>query len=668
MRRLAILGAGRLSEYFNGKMPVEFFEKYSGILTDSSMPIIVSDKAIEKVICADDQASKRMYKLYFECGENIFAQVGLELACLCFIEPEARKLIELICGASSEGITLETVATVVYGRGKYFPYMKEIEEAYKRLSRILVPDNKSASIADGPLRVPLRFDYRLAEWIEGIDTSYGEGEALSDINIYGYEEEFSRISKRLENKSISVLVKGQKESGRKNFARFIAQNANKRLYIIPFNDLLLANKKGELEARIKSDFRENILTDCYITVSDIKNVNETEEILKSLFKEVKGLNDTIVFFLMDTEVKCSSYIDIQYITYNIKRPDRAQTLSIWKGFLTGQDYAKAFDLDEITNKMRLYPGQIKRVCDTMRTDFEINNTNIETKDVYRFCYEVLDDGRYENVKRVVSGYTLDDLKISARNLSILKDICGQVIYSRKVYDTWDMDSKYQYGKCVSAIFAGPPGTGKTMAVNALSSELGLELYKVDLSQLVDKYIGETEKRLEDVFKRAEKSNMILFFDEADAIMGKRTETQDSHDKYANTEIAYILQRIEEYDGIVILATNYLQNIDTAFMRRIRYVINFELPDEATRMEIWKSSFAKEVPLSESIDFEYLAKDFKLSGGSIKNIVLNATFYAAEQDKPVDMAHILKAINRENQKDKRVTFVNDYGQYGYLVTD
>ena len=169
----------------------------------------------------------------------------------------------------------------------------------------------------------------------------------------------------------------------------------------------------------------------------------------------------------------------------------------------------------------------------------------------------------------------------------------------------------------------------------MATLLELPLYQINLSQVVDKYIGETEKRLEDIFDTAEKSNTILFFDEADAIFGKRSEVSDAKDKYANTEVSYILQRIEQYEGIVILATNYKKNIDEAFMRRMRYLIEFTLPGPALREEIWRSAFAAEVPL-DHVDFAYLARQFELSGGAIKNIVLNAAFSAAREGSAVGM--------------------------------
>lgn len=239
-----------------------------------------------------------------------------------------------------------------------------------------------------------------------------------------------------------------------------------------------------------------------------------------------------------------------------------------------------------------------------------------------------------------------------------------VLRRHQVYDEWGLESKYPYGKAVSVLFAGPPGTGKTMAANILASILGLALYRVDLSQVVDKYIGESEKRLEQVFATAEKSNVLLFFDEADSIFGKRSEVKEANDRFANIQVSYILQRIEDYDGVVLLATNLKKNIDEAFMRRMRYVVEFQLPGEAQREELWRACLPETVP-SSGVDFGYLARRFELAGGAIKNIALNAAFLAAEEDGPVTMRHILDSLRNENLKRGKTMLNQDFAEYGFL---
>jgi SpoVK/Ycf46/Vps4 family AAA+-type ATPase len=216
---------------------------------------------------------------------------------------------------------------------------------------------------------------------------------------------------------------------------------------------------------------------------------------------------------------------------------------------------------------------------------------------------------------------------------------------------------------LNALFCGPPGTGKTLAAEVIAAELGVELLKIDLSHVVSKYIGETEKNLRQLFDQASSANAILFFDEADALLGKRSAVKDAHDRYANTETAYLLQKIEEYSGITILSTNLGQNLDDAFARRMRFIISFPFPEEADRLRIWQTVWPRELPLAADVDLAALARKFRLSGGSIRNVALSAAFLAAERVEPVAMRHLMQAIRRElrnmgrivNEEDMRAVF-------------
>ena len=213
--------------------------------------------------------------------------------------------------------------------------------------------------------------------------------------------------------------------------------------------------------------------------------------------------------------------------------------------------------------------------------------------------------------------------------------------------------KLSLGKGVTALFAGPSGTGKTMAAEIIANELGLDLYKIDLSGVVSKYIGETEKNLDRIFAAAENANAILFFDEADALFGKRSEVRDSHDRYANIEISYLLQKMEEYEGIAILATNLRQNLDESFVRRLAFTVHFPFPDEDSRRRIWAGIWPARTPLAPETDMDRLARRFKLSGGNIKNVALAAAFLAAGDGNLVTMEHLIHATRREYQKMGKV---------------
>jgi hypothetical protein len=241
----------------------------------------------------------------------------------------------------------------------------------------------------------------------------------------------------------------------------------------------------------------------------------------------------------------------------------------------------------------------------------------------------------------------DDLVLPAAQLQTLREIAAHVRRRLKVYEEWGFAAKGTRGLGISALFAGASGTGKTMAAEVLAGELRLDLYRIDLSQVVSKYIGETEKNLRRVFDAAEGGGAILLFDEADALFGKRSEVKDSHDRYANIEVSYLLQRMETYRGLAILTTNMKSALDTAFLRRIRFVVQFPFPDAEQRAEIWRRIFPSRTP-TEGLDVEKL-KRLNVAGGNIRNIALNATFLAADAEEPVRMGHLLRAARSEYAK-------------------
>jgi hypothetical protein len=258
-------------------------------------------------------------------------------------------------------------------------------------------------------------------------------------------------------------------------------------------------------------------------------------------------------------------------------------------------------------------------------------------------------------QRIEPKATWDDLVLGAEALALLPQIGAQVRGRYQVYQDWGYAKKMTRGMGISALFAGESGTGKTMAAEVLANELRLALYRIDLSAVVSKYIGETEKNLRKLFDAAEQGGAILFFDEADALFGKRSEVKDSHDRYANIEINYLLQRMESFSGLAILATNMKNALDPAFMRRLRFIVNFPFPSAVERKQIWQKAFAPDVPRGE-LDYDHLAR-FNLSGGNIHGIALNAAFAAARRqgtERIVTMPLVLAAIRSELRKlDKQV---------------
>lgn len=250
-------------------------------------------------------------------------------------------------------------------------------------------------------------------------------------------------------------------------------------------------------------------------------------------------------------------------------------------------------------------------------------------------------------QRIVPHYTWDDIELPIDVLLDLRAAAAQVRYRTRVYGEHGFARKMVRGRGISVLLSGPSGTGKTMAAEVIAHDLNLDLYRIDLSSVVSKYIGETEKNLRRVFDEAETSGAVLFFDEADALFGKRSEVKDSHDRHANVEVSYLLQRMEAYSGLAILATNLKGNLDNAFLRRLRFVVEIPFPDAAARRQIWVKTFPHEMP-KEELDYDALAR-LDIAGGNISVIAINAAFLAATEDKPLAMSHIARAAKSEFRK-------------------
>ncbi|MFJ8113485.1 ATP-binding protein [Streptomyces sp. NPDC096132] len=274
----------------------------------------------------------------------------------------------------------------------------------------------------------------------------------------------------------------------------------------------------------------------------------------------------------------------------------------------------------------------------------------DKQDATRFWHLVRERARprLDHLTEQVTPHVAWDLLVLPPDqLSVVRDLAAQVRARAKVYGEWGFAAHGGRGTGISALFSGPSGTGKTMTAEVVATELGLDLHRIDLSRVVSKYIGETEKNLADVFDRAEGAGVILLFDEADALFGRRGEVRDSHDRYANLEVGYLLQRMETYNGLAVLTTNLREALDPAFLRRLRFVVSFPFPDEAARVRIWRRAFPSQVP-TEGLDFERLGQ-LNVAGGSIRTMALNAAFHAAAEEAPVRMVHVLRAARAEFAK-------------------
>ena len=336
--------------------------------------------------------------------------------------------------------------------------------------------------------------------------------------------------------------------------------------------------------------------------------------------------------------------------------DYEHRLRVWQRCL--EDSNPEFDINglplaQLANQFLFSPGQIEDVVATARDLAQWRREPLAARDLFTASRAHSNQKLNTLATKITPRYRWEDIVLPKDTLAQLHEMVNTVRQRPVVYGQWGFDRKVALGKGLSALFAGESGTGKTMAADIMAGELGQDLYKIDLSMLVSKYIGETEKNLNRVFSEAETSNAILFFDEADAIFGKRSEVKDSHDRYANIEISYLLQRMEAYDGVVILASNLRGNLDEAFTRRLHFIVEFPFPEVADREIIWQVNFPPETPLAEDVDFRLLARRFRITGGNIRNIIMAAAFLAAEKSERVSIAHLLHATRREYQKIGRL---------------
>jgi hypothetical protein len=333
------------------------------------------------------------------------------------------------------------------------------------------------------------------------------------------------------------------------------------------------------------------------------------------------------------------------IRFDVNKPRPMEQKKLWRQALgeTGQKLNGL--LDDLSEQFRLSARMISS------TGFVIAAEELfEPATLWEACRALSRPKLEDLAQRIVPSASWDDLILPESQTQTLHQLVAQVRHRLKVYETWGFSGRGRRGLGVSALFTGASGTGKTMAAEVLAGELRLDLYRIDLSSVVSKYIGETEKSLKKVFDAAEEGGALLLFDEADALFGKRSEVRDSHDRYANIEVGYLLQRMEEYQGLAILTTNLRSALDPSFQRRLRFTINFSFPDAVQRESIWKSVFPQATP-TRGLDHKRLAQ-LNATGGNIRNIALNAAFLAAGAGTPVEMANLLEAARLEAQKIER----------------
>jgi ATPase family associated with various cellular activities (AAA) len=538
----------------------------------------------------------------------------------------------------------------------------------------------SALAPDGPLRhwklidlgaghiltnTALHIDERILHYLAGVQTTdpllTGMTEPSQDIkdlipshqNLSDSIQALWKLSSPQNTPPIIQLC-GSEIEDKIDIAQEVCRHFERRVNILDCHRLPL--NSDDVASFIRRIARECLLDRRILLLNcdDIDHADQTRRaVINQLFEELEG-------FVIVTTLYPIQGLKRQMIRFDVSKPDPQEQLIAWKTYvaelktrLNGQgklipsEDQLQQDLQMLTSQFQLSTSMIRRACTAAVGQLAMPSAPSLKQSLWQSCRVQARPGLDELAERIESKLSWEDLVLPPLQKDTLKEISAHVRQKAKVYEDWGFASKSRRGLGITALFSGPSGTGKTLAAGVLANELNLDLYKIELSAVVSKYIGETEKNLQRIFDAAESGGVILLFDEADSIFGKRSEVKDSKDRNANLEVSYLLQRMESYPGMAILTTNLQSNLDPAFMRRLRFVTQFPMPDAAHRAEIWRRVFPTNTP-TEGLNAERLAQ-LNTPGGNIRIIALNAAFMAADAAEPVQMKHILKATQTEYEK-------------------
>jgi len=491
-----------------------------------------------------------------------------------------------------------------------------------------------------PLWSPaVRFSMSLPEADEGDELVAGEMEL--------------DLEKAIEQKPILAFY-GPDGAAQRSAARLIATKARRPLLEVSY----LADAAGELppQTALEIALRDARLTGALPFLRGWDSALEDYALSPAAFAELCSFPNLVIFSTAVGWLPKGNERDRRVFWLEFPIPSYPRRLALWNHFIG--EVEPPLDLEDVAGQFQLIAGQIRDAVASARNTAAQSARKLEVGDLLAAARSHSNPRLGSLALKITPHYDWEDIILPDDQLSLLRELVATVRERPLVLDEWGVGQKLVPNRGVTVLFAGPPGTGKTMAAEIIAAELGLDIFKIDLSTIVSKYIGETEKNLERIFQEAETSNAILFFDEADALFGKRSEVRDSHDRYANIEISYLLQRMEAYDGVTILATNLRANLDDAFTRRLQFAVDFPFPEEADRLRIWQTLFPPSVPFALDLDFKLLARRFKLAGGNIRNVIVSAAYLAASNGGLVTMAHMLHATRRELQKMGRLVNQND----------
>ncbi|MEH2090295.1 ATP-binding protein [Nostoc sp.] len=500
----------------------------------------------------------------------------------------------------------------------------------------------------------LRVDERILNYIKGLNSL---SDRLASLVIPLETEQWDVKLPPSQNAVVETIIQQLRQTQREQrlpviqlvgadslSKQLIAQQVAAQLdrYVYRLSVELLPTQAGELETVARLWHRESLLLPLalYLDAQELDDKPTTEGQALPLHRFLTRSGGLI--FLSTREIRQN--LGQSTIVVDVEKPTPTEQKATWS-----QALGTVADINPrlLTGQFNLNLVTIEQIAQQVLA--ETSNPEIPNR-LWSACLGNTRPQLDTLAQRLDLKATWDDIVLAPEETNLLHQIADQIRQRSQVYQNWGFDKRMNRGMGISALFAGESGTGKTMAAEVIANDLQLNLYRIDLSAVVNKYIGETEKNLRRLFDAAEDGGAILFFDEADALFGKRSEVRDSHDRHANIEVNYLLQRLEAYHGLAILATNLKSSLDHAFMRRLRFIVNFSFPGVAERQVMWEKVFPPETP-TEDLDFHRLAR-LNLTGASIQNVALNAAFLAAQAGTPVTIALVLAAVRTEFRKLER----------------
>jgi len=472
-----------------------------------------------------------------------------------------------------------------------------------------------------------------------------------------------------------AAIEGARGSGLEDAARAVAAQLGRPLLDVDL-ERLIAGAVPAAEA-VATLLREAVLHDAVILLGDAQELARQDDRAREARLAIRSLlgDAPVPIALMAARAAELPRLvpDLPLVRLEVPEPALGERRRLWSEALEREGLrAERAEVDRVSRTFALPPGRIERAAAGAGHLAGLRGAgrSVEAEDLRRAARAESHQGLGELAQKIEPLYEWEDIVLPGATLRQLREIAAAVEHRSVVFDEWAFGRKVSRGKGLNVLFSGASGTGKTMAAEVIGRELGLDLFRIDLATVVSKYIGETEKNLKRIFEEAEASNAILFFDEADALFGKRSEVRDSHDRYANIEISQLLQLMEGYEagGMAILATNLSKNLDDAFARRMSHAVEFPFPDAGLRERIWERVFPAEAPLAEEVDFAFLAKQFELAGGSIRGAALGAAALAAADGGAIGMPHLAIAVAREYQKLGKLPSQGEFGPWYRLVLE